>query len=220
MPKVFYLPAFLLSLSFLKALLAVSHWMNVLVLPKETIFWFSVAISPLVVLGAAYSFLLYHMAKDGSAHLVFRSSLFTIIGLVLMFLWMLSYLFFPNLYPNNLAKGEDLGIILYLAVAIFAVPTVTLYSIFALKLPTKLAGDTSRIRPITISIIHGGFWGLLLFVFCFEIYRPTYAMFTGDYGLIVYKIRNLASIELGISVVLFIASMISWFLANKMRHQG
>jgi hypothetical protein len=156
MSKVFHVPTLFLSVSFISALLAVGH--GAMVLSKEPSYWLTI-LSP-IGLGAIYSLLLNRMAKD-AGNSVFRSSLLTVIGFVLMFLWMISLYHFPNLYPDDGIQSEGFDFILYLGIAFFAVPIITLYSIFALWLPTKLAIQASSGvgDGRVISIIHGSFWG-------------------------------------------------------------
>jgi hypothetical protein len=209
MSKVFHLPTLLLSISFISALLAVGHgpmmfssnWL-VLLLP--------------IALGSIYSFLLNRMARNDSARSVFRSSLLTALGLVLTFLWLISFYYFPELYYYHGSGNTDFGFILSDLIVTFAIPVITLYSIFALWLPTKLAIRESSGEQV-IAIIHGGFWGLLLVAFCIPISSPTFGMFSGSYGQILLNVRNLAFIELGICIATLIASMGSWFLVTKNR---
>jgi hypothetical protein len=215
MSKVFHVPTLFLSVSFISALLSIGH--GTMVVPREH--QVLVTFLPPVMLGVIYSLLLNRMAKSGVARFVFRSSLLTVVGFVLMFLWMISLYYFPNLYPNDGYSGNDFTFIIYLGVAFFAVPVITLYSIFALWLPTKLATEASSGGGDgrVIASIHGGFWGLSLFLLCFAIYFPTYAMFSGSYEQVLRGVKNLASIELGICVATFIGSMGSWFLTAKIR---
>jgi hypothetical protein len=204
MPKVYHLPAFLLSVSFLSALLAVSH--GAMVLPKWPSLWL-VILAP-VVLGAVYSFLLHRMSKGGAARSVFRSSLLVVVGFALMFLWMLSLYYFPNLYPDQGSGNVDFGYVIYLGTVFLAVPLITLYSIYALWLPTKLASEKPdrACDGRVIAILHGGGWGLLLVLLCFAISYPTNALFAGSYEQTLRDVVKLLYAELAVCMVTFLAS--------------
>jgi hypothetical protein len=209
MPKVFHLPTLLLSVSFLSALLAVGHGAMV---SRSSSPW--LLILPPIVLGATYSFLLYRMAKGSAARSVFRSSLVVVVGLILMFLWMLSVYYFPEFYPNQGTGNVDFGHVLQMGIVYLAIPVITLYSIFALWYPTKLAAAASRGAGDErgVVIILGGFWGLLLVAFCVAMHQPTYALLTGSLEQFRRGVANFFYIEVVVCIATFIGS---WFLTAK-----
>jgi hypothetical protein len=163
-----------------------------------------------IVLGAIYSLLLHCMAKGGAAGSVFRSSLLIVIGVfTLLFLWMLSIHYFPDLYPNYSTENVGFDFIIYLGVVFFAMPFITLFSIFTLWLLTKPASEKS----VSASdgwggaMIHGGFWGLLLVVICFAISYPTYALVGASVEQIHRGVKNLIFVEVVVFSATFISSL-------------
>jgi hypothetical protein len=209
MSKLFHLPTLLLSVSFLSALLAVGHGAVGTVIESPGLLF----LLP-IVLGATYSLLLYRMAKGGVADSVFRSSLVVVLGLTVIFLWMLSGYYFPELYPNQGSGNADFGHVIQLLLVYLAIPAIILYSIFALWYPTKLATTASRGAggQRGAVIFFGGFWGLLLVAFCLAMSQPTYAFYTGNLEQFRNSVANVFFIEVVVCIATFIGS---WFLTVR-----
>jgi hypothetical protein len=172
MAERFNLPALFLGVSFLAVLGAITHLGMII-----TATWLLIFLP--ILLGAFYSSQLYRLATVWTPRSVFKNSLLVVGGgFVIMFLFMLSCHYFPELYPANTDRNEDItfGPMIYIGAILFAVLPIILYSAFAIWLPTGLASGESN--GVT-AIVHGGFWGLLLFVVCLALEYATNSLFGG-----------------------------------------